>query len=278
MRIVIPYVRGGLKPETRAWGEQNGAELHDLTNDDEAYFGLVARLWRDGQAFMVVEQDVVPPEGAPEDLATCPEPWCGHPYPYIPCSLGYSMMVLGELGCTRFTEALLSEIPAAMVDAAAVRLPPPFTSDGGRHWLRLAPRLRVALEGHGVHFHAHPPAAEHVRGRNRGGPPRLPSRDEYLRTRDDYLRNVHLEIKSKMQRLASLRASDSPEYLFALAVIELWGGTPDNYQDLDDLRVLEFPLSTLESFQSAVVSASRKAAIMTVEVPEHGRQWRLSRC
>jgi hypothetical protein len=84
LRIVIPHVRGGLGAETRTWGERHAAEFYDLTDDDAGYFRLLWLLWHEGHAFMVVEQDNVPPEGAVEGLGSCLEPWCGHPYQYQP--------------------------------------------------------------------------------------------------------------------------------------------------------------------------------------------------
>ena len=107
LRIVIPFTQGELEAVTRAWGEQNSAEFHDLTGDDEAYFHLLARLWRDGATFMVVEQDVVPPENAIAGLTSCRQPWCFHPYYYVETWRANSI----PLGCTRFAAALLRRLP-----------------------------------------------------------------------------------------------------------------------------------------------------------------------
>jgi hypothetical protein len=85
VKILVPYVLEQLEPQTREWGSAGGAEFHNLTGDDEAYFRLLARLWRAGAAFMLVEQDVVPPDNAIEGLTSCARPWCSR-HPRHPCS------------------------------------------------------------------------------------------------------------------------------------------------------------------------------------------------
>jgi len=106
VRIVIPYTPARLAPRTRAWGEANGAEFRDTSADTEAYFRLLAELWRDGEAFMLVDHDIVPPPDAVQRFAACAEDVCCHPF-----------LILGmwsaaeELGCTRFSRVLVRKYP-----------------------------------------------------------------------------------------------------------------------------------------------------------------------
>ena len=76
MKIVIPFVAGKLKPETRAMGEALDATFEDLTGDDFGYFKLVARLWAKGDSFLLVEEDVVAEKALLEEMWDCPHEWC----------------------------------------------------------------------------------------------------------------------------------------------------------------------------------------------------------
>ena len=168
-RIIIPYVRGGLQVSTEVWGERNSAEFYDLTGWPEGYFHLLARLWHDGEAFMVVEQDITPPDNAVEGIALCQEPWCGHPYQYQPTNPELDMLLFGELGLTRFSQALLCSLPYAVLESEELVLEAPFSNEAPRHFMRLARRLRLQLQGRGVRFHPHSPVAKHYRPSPQGG-------------------------------------------------------------------------------------------------------------
>lgn len=104
MRSIIQYTQSGLQPKTRAWGEAHGAEFVDTGFDDEANYWLLARLWRDGEAFMLIDHDIVPPVGAIEALASCGEPVCA--FPFLADSSQFAP-AMEEIGCTRFSRALI---------------------------------------------------------------------------------------------------------------------------------------------------------------------------
>jgi hypothetical protein len=112
MRLVVPYRPGMLFARTydaaQAW--EGGCEFVRLRNKREpadgrpTYFELLTRLWRSGGGFVMLEQDVVPYEGAIEAIAECPEPWCG--YGYSPNG-GIADFFL-NLGCTKISPAVIA--------------------------------------------------------------------------------------------------------------------------------------------------------------------------
>lgn len=80
--VILPYVEGGLRPETRreVLAQAPAAELIELPrNDPLAYAELLRRRWREPGDLVVVEQDVVPPPGGIAALLSCPRPWCSFP-------------------------------------------------------------------------------------------------------------------------------------------------------------------------------------------------------
>jgi hypothetical protein len=79
MRLVVPALSAdnvaarclraeGLQPEVV------------LLGDDHAYARLISELWRGGETFVVVEDDIAPWPGAINALLTCSHHWCGHYY------------------------------------------------------------------------------------------------------------------------------------------------------------------------------------------------------
>jgi hypothetical protein len=94
--------------------KQVGARFENLTGDDAAYFGLMARLWRSGQTFIIVEQDMLPTPATLEEMWACPEDWCS----------GYEAQMItdppiGEvkswsMGCMKFGSDLMRGMPWVM--------------------------------------------------------------------------------------------------------------------------------------------------------------------
>jgi hypothetical protein len=76
INVVIPFVRGMLRPETRRMGERVGATFVDLTGDDLGYSKLVARLWTQGHGFLLVEQDIQAAPSLLRQIWVCPSLWC----------------------------------------------------------------------------------------------------------------------------------------------------------------------------------------------------------
>lgn len=149
--IVAPYTR--LHPVTARLLNQHapGHERVRLERGDaEAYWRLLARLWREPGDLLIVEQDVGIRAGVVESLFACREPWCGFPY-----------LVAGRvqvcLGCTRFTAALKAAEPD-LLDGVGE------DGTGGlpaRDWRRLDVRILGHLRERGYRQHEHRPAVKH---------------------------------------------------------------------------------------------------------------------
>lgn len=156
MLVVIPFVAGMLAVETEALGTRLGAGFVDVGDDGEAYYRLLSRLWAEGEAFAIVEHDILPEEQVLDSMLTCSQPWCaaafpqllrltranGEPVPRLQLALTWA------LGCMRFEAALLRSHPDAMERAGTI----------SRHWSALDKALlHVVLKDErqvaGPHLH-----------------------------------------------------------------------------------------------------------------------------
>jgi len=93
--VVRPYVPGMLRGPDVGYPIDVGASQYD-------YWSLLCELCDRGSDFVVVEQDMVVPEGAIEALFACPEPWCGHSYRVDAGDVVEIFGDLGTLGLTAF--------------------------------------------------------------------------------------------------------------------------------------------------------------------------------
>ena len=80
-------------------------EVHDVSSDDEAYWRLLDELWRHGDDFAIVEQDIQVRTGTLASFEECPNGWCAASYRYLG-STNYA-----GLGCTRFRAEFIAEHP-----------------------------------------------------------------------------------------------------------------------------------------------------------------------
>ncbi len=144
-RVVIPFVRGMLRPETRALGEQVGADFQDLTGDDLGYSKLLARLWSQGRGFLLLEQDVAAPQELLEEMIRCDSEWCaafawrfsgavrdGESRPQHPLRERET-----ALFCHKFGTSLLARTQVAMISRCA-----------GVHWRQVDLSILPVLTAH----------------------------------------------------------------------------------------------------------------------------------
>lgn len=107
---------------------------------DFSYDLLFRELWRKGDPFILVEQDVIPWPGAVQQLWTSDEPWCGFPY-----------YIFGELrsylGCTKFEPERLGECP----------LPEDLVP-----WQLLDKKIEQTLMKRGYRGYVYSPAVSHL--------------------------------------------------------------------------------------------------------------------
>lgn len=161
MRILVPFTT--LRSETVDAILATGRpfETADVSASDEAYWHVLADLWRSGESFCIVEHDVVVNADTFDAFADCEHEWCAAPYPYF--NGDYP-----GLGCVRFSEALTRRHPNVMEDVAAL-------SDGSHppmHWCRLDQWVRnVLMQKHRIVPCIHAPVG-HARD---GSGPIMPS-------------------------------------------------------------------------------------------------------
>jgi hypothetical protein len=106
--VYVPHVPGWLRPEVLPEIERQGFRPVLVTtpvSDPTAYPGWLRRMWHRGRGWLQVEQRVLPPEGALDRLALCPEPWCLHPLDRI------NPRVLYALGLVKFGDDLVAGYP-----------------------------------------------------------------------------------------------------------------------------------------------------------------------
>jgi len=169
MRVVVPYTMAAMKRSIgvmialRATGHTY--DMVHVGNSDRDYFDLLSSLWADGETFCIVEHDIVVHPTALDELAACPNDWCGFPHEYMG-EVGY------WLGCVKFGAGLIERHPDAMVRTGVL-----FDCYPKRHWYRLDPRLQTTiLAQRGEVKCQHLPEVRHLGScippepANRGGP------------------------------------------------------------------------------------------------------------
>lgn len=160
--VVVCALAGRLFPQVEtAVAEQHPGYLIHYSSPGDAYDytrALDYFLHRPGP-LVVVEGDVVPPEGAIPGLLDCPRWWCSHE-----CWLGeryYSM----SLGLVKFDTAALEQFPGWVEEGLRQRRTgalKPITDD-------LSVGLARALLSRGLEPHVHHPPALHLRYLNDPG-------------------------------------------------------------------------------------------------------------
>lgn len=134
--IVVPY--------TKLWEETVCAvpeARFERMEGPDSYREFMAALWREGEAFTLVEHDCAPTRDQLDRLETCAEPWCYHGY--FP---GHWVPVFG---CVRFSEQLIAGTSGAFED---------------RNWLwdQLDARFAVYARERGFRGHWHYPHVRHA--------------------------------------------------------------------------------------------------------------------
>lgn len=90
----------------------------------EAYYNLCAQLWREGEAFAIVEHDVELLGGELAAFEICPEPWCAHSYEVFAGDVATAYGGPFALGCVRFSADLMASYPWAVEEAGKLDLHP----------------------------------------------------------------------------------------------------------------------------------------------------------
>lgn len=157
MKLVIAFVANKLRPDVRALGESVGAEFADVSGSDMAYGELIAKLWQQGESFLLLEHDVLPTAALLEEMWDCESEWCagfawrysgavypGETRPFKPIREKEFALFLNK-----FSADLLRRTPA-VVGAVRVR------------WTQVDLAILGTLRMYGAQPHLHEPAVQHL--------------------------------------------------------------------------------------------------------------------
>lgn len=108
-RVIVPVT--AIKPGVLDALQGIPFEVHDVSSDDEAYWRLLDGLWRHGNDFIIVEQDIKVRTGTLASFDDCPNGWCAAGYRYLG-SQNYA-----GLGCTRFRSEFIADLPDVIDEA-----------------------------------------------------------------------------------------------------------------------------------------------------------------
>lgn len=147
VHIIVPHTGDAPKPETiEALKRETLPVDYCPLRTDTDYYELLRNLWGDKQTFITVEHDIIPFEGAIQELLDCPHDWCGFPYEYPPFGTYVGM------GCGKFAAGIMKRHPRALIDISEWH----DDKHPRRHWCRLDAYLKqyLAARGETQHFHA----------------------------------------------------------------------------------------------------------------------------
>lgn len=167
MKVIVPYTaitQQEVVDATNKYAPQ--AEQVYVGDSAHAYYNLLERLWRENEAFVLIEHDIEIHKTVMSEFEECKELWCGFTYALS----GHGFAV--AFGCTRFSAKLLQECPGVMHKVGAI------DDDGApvRDWRRLDTRTsRVLRDDYGIEQHAHFPPVRHWNKKQNYGV----SRDEW---------------------------------------------------------------------------------------------------
>jgi hypothetical protein len=159
VRVIVPYVDGGLRDGVIAAVERAGAipVVIDVGATDFTYGRVLCDEWARGKDFGNVEMDIKVHDDVFKQFDECDCWWGGFPYAI---NADASSQAIG-LGCVRFRRELLIAHPDVMERACKITYagaPPPG------HWIRLDGRVLEVLESLSppVRCCVHKPPVEHL--------------------------------------------------------------------------------------------------------------------
>lgn len=148
--IVVPHI-GSYRTAEAALARRSSFAV-DVSDSDEDYFDLLARLWAAGETFTIVEHDIAVTADALDSLDACPSDWCACPYPYV------NGWIIAGLGCARFRSGLLMRHPDLMAVVAGMH----DETHPRKHWCRLDAWVHNSLIERGEKRCEAHPRVEHL--------------------------------------------------------------------------------------------------------------------
>lgn len=163
-RVICPYVRGMLNPDTQRalWDSGLPVDFVRLPAGDETAYGRMLRnLWGGRETFVICEQDIVPTVAQLSEIAGCGHLWCSYNY-------DDGLYPDGPMfGLVRFSGGLMDLWP----EAANVALVIGKRRDYEAEWWRVDSLVARDLNIRQVPWVLHTPAVHHAHV----GPPSGPA-------------------------------------------------------------------------------------------------------
>ncbi len=143
---IDPFIRRALQEYNQHDDEQDCADVNyvEMVNDD-SYWQLLSKAWEKGEAFAIIEHDVLPWPGALKEIQDCPALWCAYTYKI---NLGYG--ITHAFGCCKFSADLIRQLPHA------------WSNMEDRHWSKLDSQFCYYALRAGYIPHPHRPAVIHA--------------------------------------------------------------------------------------------------------------------
>jgi hypothetical protein len=105
VKLVVPYTQ--LHPLVpRILATYGLSPIYVSLEDDDAYRRLMQRLWIDQETTVIVEHDILPWEGAVQELYFCPGSWCSCSYRLGGVHGGVG--IYHGLGCTKLSTKIMA--------------------------------------------------------------------------------------------------------------------------------------------------------------------------
>ena len=109
--ILLPFIDGMLRDETRDIVKANDGQLIELDPEDEYDYGRqLAQIFANTYAYesdpyiIIIEHDIVPTQEHLNVMASCDHEWCGSPYHV---HWNHDNPSRPHLGCTKFSKTLI---------------------------------------------------------------------------------------------------------------------------------------------------------------------------
>ncbi|MHB8689023.1 MAG: hypothetical protein ACYDB4_17815 [Candidatus Dormibacteraceae bacterium] len=218
MKLVIPYVAGGLAPQVSALGIRCGAEFVNVGASDTAYYELLNRLWTAGGSFVLLEQDVLPEPELLTEVWGCPEPWCAFVYPYLfPDKQDPRRQLIGLTWGVpgKYTGDLLRRYPDTLAQLASPDKKPWYRGLGATHWKTVGAAFQdqvLVAAGQQPHIHLRPARHLRVEGITTKGNTKVEARDPLQPPKPGELRGGILLTKLRLlnERMVSQPSAEPP--------------------------------------------------------------------
>lgn len=163
VRVVCPFVGGGLHPDTAVALQLSGVDVvwAKLPRDVPTAYGRLFRdLWEVGETFVICEQDVIPTAAQLLEITTCGHEWCSFNYDtdlYPPGPM---------FGLVRFDAAVMDRWPLAATVATVAN----DRFDTEAEWWHIDSLVARDLKIRGVGWVCHEPPVRHAHSGAPSGP------------------------------------------------------------------------------------------------------------